>query len=181
MIKLDRITRSISASIFSGLTCSMCCLLLQAKCVEQCRDAGKALVAWSGFILLALWAREGEKLTITSGVVLQHLGPLTVAALKTGYSISYWGRKKIVQESDSFSAWLQWQCSVVVVIFKAGKNTSIFMCVVMRGRSSLPRVEETAASSARKGAAVCLSKCFPWNRTGPWKAFYWLFYCKRKP
>lgn len=34
-----------------------------------------------------------------------------------------------MQESDSFSAWLQWQCSVVVVIFKAGKNTSAFISV----------------------------------------------------
>lgn len=105
-----------------------------------------------------------------------------MAALKQALQSATEGGEKIVQESDSFSAWLQWQCSVVfVVIFKAGKNTSTSKCVVIRGRSGLPRVGQTAASSGRKGDVfpVCPSKCSPGNGAGPWKAFYWLFYCKQ--
>lgn len=59
-----------------------------------------------------------------------------------------------MQESDSFSAWLQWQCSVVVVvvvIFKAGKNTSTSMCVVARGHLDWPHVGQTTASQAEQG------------------------------
>lgn len=83
-----------------------------------------------------------------------------------------------MQECDSFSAWLQWQCSVVVVvvvIFEAGKNTSASLCLVIRGRRSWPRVGRAAAPPGRAGAALCASKCSPWNGAGAWKAFCWLF------
>lgn len=53
-----------------------------------------------------------------------------------------------MQKSDSFSPWIKWQCSVVVivVIFKTGKNNSTFIYVVICGCSHSLCVKQNMAS-----------------------------------
>lgn len=48
----------------------------------------------------------GEGLVVTARAVLQLLGLLTAAALKTDYSAEE-GREKIVQKADSCSPWMK--------------------------------------------------------------------------